>query len=118
MNISSNILNDVQERRILSKKNKNDVLISRDDFSSVARVILMFSGMMTEQRFSYSSTKKEGLFMFRFFRNDYPRSVVNEVLLRIVRMILNLRFFCPQTVSFLSALYQSWQHISVIWEKD
>src|ERR1700744_6647391 len=46
------------------------------------------------------------------------RSVVTRLLLRIVRMILNLRFFCPQTVSFLSALYQSWQHISVIWEKD
>src|ERR1700723_972244 len=84
----------------------------------LARVILMFLKLLSGRRFSLRCLKKEGLFMCEHSQERLTRSVVNEVLLRIVRMILNLRFFCPQTVSFLSALYQSWQHISVIWEKD
>ena len=62
--------------------------------------------------------EKGGAFYVQVFQKRLTRSVETRLLLRIVRMILNLRFFCPQTVSFLSALYQSWQHISVIWEKD
>src|ERR1700744_843712 len=95
------------KRKRLSQRNINDI-----------KSVVMLSG----RRVSSTMFEKGGAFYVPALSSTcqvrLTRSVVTRLLLRIVRMILNLRFFCPQTVSFLSALYQSWQHISVIWEKD
>ena len=66
----------------------------------------------------YDLRKRRGILYASVVVLPYSESVVTRLLLRLCCSNLKRWGLCPKTAVFRSALYRSWQHISVIWEKD